>query len=291
MLRLTGITAAEYYYRVPVYELPATTNEWLSMTPSSVISELPDVRRLEAVSFRSWPSANTSYDGTWAIRLTAGHPSKRLNSVNPLDRADHSDLEERIARVARKFQGFGRPLIFRQSPLAPPELDNILDARGWRRFDETRVMTLDLEQADLTGSVNQLPLQDVGRWIDQSAVMEGFSASAKPGMSEVIGQVQGEVGLFLSEDGSGNPLAAVMAVRFGDLIGLFEIVSNPQMRRLGFGRKIIRSALLWGREHGAKKAWLQVVSRNEVAIQLYESEGFAEAYRYSYRQAPDSFRG
>ncbi len=261
------------------------------MPTSSIAYELPNVRRLEAVSFRSWPATNTIYDGAWAIRLTAGHPSKRLNSVNPLDRADHSDLENRIARAARRFQGFGRPLVFRQSPLAPPELDNILDARGWRRFDETWVMTLDLEDKNLAGAVSQVPLQDVGRWIDQSAVMEGFSASVKPGMSEIIGQVQGEVGLFLTEDGSGNPLAAVMAVRFGDLIGLFEIVSNPNMRRLGFGRQIVRNALLWGRENGARKAWLQVVSNNSIAIDLYESEGFVEAYRYAYRQAPDSFTG
>ncbi|MEE9314458.1 MAG: GNAT family N-acetyltransferase [Rhizobiaceae bacterium] len=261
------------------------------MNSNSLVLSLPDVRRLEAVSFRSWPAATTSYDGSWAIRLTAGHPSKRINSVNPLDRADHADLEARIARMARRFQGFGRPLVFRQSPLAPPELDNILDARGWRRFDETRVMTMDLKTANLSGAVDQLPLRDIGRWIDQSAVMEGFSASIKPGLSEIINNVQGEVGLFLSEDGNGNPLAAAMAVRFGDLVGLFEIVSNPNLRGLGFGRRIVRNALLWGREHGARQAWLQVVATNEAANSLYESEGFSEVYRYAYRQAPDNFQG
>ena len=261
------------------------------MVPESVVAGLSGVRRLEAVSFRSWPAATTSYDGTWAIRLTAGHPSKRVNSVNPLDRADHSDLETRIARAARKFQGFGRPLVFRQSPLAPPELDNILDARGWRRFDETRVMTLDLSAIELVGAVDQVPLQDVGRWIDQSIVMQSFSASVKPGLSELIGHVQGEVGLFLSEDGSGNPLAAAMAVRFGDLVGLFEVVSNPDLRGLGFGRRVLRNALLWGRKQGARQAWLQVVSDNVAANSLYESEGFKEIYRYAYRQAPDGFQG
>ncbi|MEE9374849.1 MAG: GNAT family N-acetyltransferase [Rhizobiaceae bacterium] len=261
------------------------------MNSSSLTLNLPDVRRLEAVSFRSWPAANTSYDGSWAIRLTAGHPSKRINSVNPLDRADHADLEARIVRMARRFQSFGRPLVFRQSPLAPPELDNILDARGWRRFDETRVMTMDLNNADLQGAVDQLPLKDMGRWIDQSAVMEGFPVSVKPGLSEIINNVQGEVGLFLSEDESGKPLAAAMAVRFGDLVGLFEIVSNPSLRHLGFGRRVVRTALLWGREHGARQAWLQVVATNEPAIGLYESEGFSEVYRYAYRQAPDGFVG
>lgn len=246
---------------------------------------LPYVRRLEAVSFRSWPAANTSYDGTWAIRLTAGHPSKRLNSVNPLDRADHSDLENRIARMARRFDSFGRPLVFRQSPLAPPELNAILDKRGWRQFDETRVMTLDLTGAPLEGAVAQVPLQDVGRWIDQCVAMESFPSEVKPGLHELISSVQGEVGLFLSEDDAGKPLAAAMAVRFGNLVGLFEIVTHPGVRGEGYGRRIVRNALLWGRDHGARQAWLQVVAANQPANVLYESEGFGEVYRYAYRQA------
>ena len=261
------------------------------MVPAPTGTKLPTVRRLEAVSFRSWPAANTSYDGTWAIRLTAGHPSKRLNSVNPLDPADHSDLENRIARVARRFQGFGRPLVFRQSPLAPPELDNILDARGWRRFDETQVMTLDLADVDLEGVVNQVPLKDAGRWIDQCVIMESFDAAVKPGLSELISSVQGDVGLFLTEDDDGTPLAAAMAVRFGDLVGLFEVVSNPTMRRQGLGRRVVRNALLWGREQGASRAWLQVVADNAPAIALYAQLGFEEIYRYAYRQAPDGYQG
>lgn len=254
-------------------------------------TSLADVRRLEAVSFRSWPAANTLYDGTWAIRLTAGHPSKRLNSVNPLDRADHSNLEQRIARAARRFQSFGRPLVFRQSPLAPPELENILDARGWRRFDETRVMTLDLNRTDLKSAVSQVPLQDVGRWIDQCVAMGNVAADLKPGLHELISQVEGDVGLFLSEDESGVPIAGAMAVRFGDLVGLFEVVSNPKKRGLGHGRSILRNAMLWGRNKGAHRAWLQVVVENSVAEGLYRSEGFEEAYRYAYRQAPEGFQG
>ena len=261
------------------------------MTPVSMVTGLPEVRRLEAVSFRSWPATSTTFDGTWAIRLTAGHPSKRLNSVNPLDPGDQSDLQRRIARAARQFSSFGRPLVFRQSPLAPPKLDMLFDASGWRRFDETRVMLLHLNQANLSGAVNQVPLKDVGRWIDQCVVMGGMEASSKPGLSELIGMVRGEVGLFLSEDENANPLAAAMAVRFGNLVGLFEVVSNPARRQQGLGRKMVRNALLWRRERGAHQAWLQVVAANQAANALYESEGFAEIYRYAYRQAPDDFQG
>ncbi|MEP1090263.1 MAG: GNAT family N-acetyltransferase [Rhizobiaceae bacterium] len=261
------------------------------MNPPLIASGLPDVRRLEAVSFRSWPATNTVFDGTWAIRLTAGHPSKRVNSVNPLDRGDQSDLKNRISRAAHRFQSFGRPLVFRQSPLAPPQLDNLFDAHGWRRFDETRVMVLNLNDADLEGAVSQLPLKDVGRWIDQCIAMGSVEEAVKPGLFELIGLVEGEVGLFLSEDEQGEALAAAMAVRFGDLVGLFEIVSNPNKRQQGLGRRIVRTAMLWGREHGARQAWLQVVAENQPAINLYQGEGFSDVYSYAYRQAPDGFQG
>ncbi len=263
----------------------------MSPAEKSRIASLPEVRRLEAVSFRSWPAANTSYDGTWAIRLTAGHPSKRLNSVNPLDRADHSDLERRIARVARRFHSFGRPLVFRQSPLAPAELETILDQRGWRSFDETQVMTLDLGDVDFSETITQVPLQDVGRWIDQCVVMGNFEAELKPGLHELISLVEGDVGLFLTEDENTSPLAGVMAVRLGDLVGIFQLVSHPECRGQGFARRILRAAMLWGRENGANRAWLQVASANEFAVGLYQSEGFQEVYRYAYRQAPADFVG
>ena len=253
---------------------------------SRVRTSLAEVRRLEAVSFRSWPAASTTYDGTWALRLTAGHPAKRLNSLNPLDPGDARRLPERLERAARLFEGFGRPLIVRQSPLTPPELIALLDELGWEAFDDSRVMALDLRRTDLTDAIVRVPLRDVGRWIDQSAAMESFEAAVKPGLAELIASVEGEVGLFLSETSDGEPLAAVMAVRFGDLVGLFEIVSSPKGRRRGHGRAIMHSAMAWGRGNGATRAWLQVQADNIPACTLYEREGFQEMYRYAYRRAP-----
>ena len=62
------------------------------------------------------------------VRLTAGHPAKRLNSVNPLDPNDVRDLPERIMRAGRRFEAYGRPLTFRLSPLAGAALARHLEA-------------------------------------------------------------------------------------------------------------------------------------------------------------------
>ena len=243
---------------------------------------LPLVRRLEAVSFRSWPAANTVYDGAWALRLTAGHPAKRLNSLNPLDPGDSRDIGNRLARAERLFESYDRPLILRASPLCPPELNELLDRRNWSTFDETQVMLADLVANE--AAVERVPMQDVGRWIDACVAMGEVDKAVKPGLRELIGAVEGEVGLFLDEADDGTPRAAAMAVRFGDLLGLFEIVTHPDARRAGHGRSIVASAMHWGRSHGARQAWLQVVAANEAACGLYASMGFKPVYNYVYRR-------
>ena len=68
-------------------------------------------------------------------------------------------------------------------------------------------------------------------------------------------------------------------------IGVFHnVVTRAERRGQGFGGAAMRAALNWTREAGAELAVLQVVSDNEPAAGLYHSLGFAEVYRYHYRQ-------
>ncbi len=251
------------------------------------MSALAQVRRMEAVSFRSFPSTSTHYDGTWAIRLTAGHPSKRLNSVNPLDPCDHAMIDARIELAKRQFESFGRPLIFRQSPLAPAELEEILDDRGWSRFDESIVMILDLSSIDISGAQDQLPHKDVGYWVDAFLNLSLSSTDLKPGLFEVISSIEPESGLFvrIKEE---QQVAAVRCVHDNDLVGIFNLVTGENHKRKGHAREMVATSLKWAFNSGARFAWLQVESDNGAAVQLYRDFGFEELYRYTYRKAPVS---
>ena len=137
--------------------------------------------------FRAWPAASVYYDGTWAIRLTAGHPAKRLNSVNPLDPGDVANPAERIARAARRFAAYGRPLTFRMSPLSGNALSSYLDSEGWSSFAESLVMRLDLEKAALDEAIDQIPLKDIGRFVTAALAVHGADPAIRPGLSEIIG--------------------------------------------------------------------------------------------------------
>ncbi|HEY5819266.1 MAG TPA: GNAT family N-acetyltransferase [Mesorhizobium sp.] len=246
------------------------------------------VRRFEAAAFRAWPAAAVHYDGTWITRLTAGHPAKRLNSVNPLDPSDVTAIPERVARAGRRFEAYGRPLTFRLSPLSGRQLTQFFDQEGWASLAESLVMRASLERdVPIDAAMHQIPMKDVGRFLSAAMVVHDLDPALRPGLSEIIAAVEPEAGLFVLED-DGEPLATAICVHDGDLAGLFEIATGPRERGKGHGRRVVLSALKWARLRGAKEAWLQVGADNLAARRLYESIGFDELYRYHYRRPKES---
>ncbi len=246
-------------------------------------ADLATVRRYEAAGFRAWPASAVHYDGTWVLRLTAGHPAKRLNSINPLDPGDVRDLAERILRAGRRFQAYGRPMTFRLSPLSGPQLSRHLDSEGWSSLSESLVMHFDLDSNIVDAAMDQIPMKDMGRFVGAAMTTQKLDPALRPGLSEVIGAIQPEAGLFVLEGGDA-PVATAICVHEGELAGLFEVATEAGERGKGFGRRLVLSALKWARLRGANRAWLQVEADNCGASRLYRSIGFTEVYRYHYRR-------
>ena len=251
---------------------------------------LPLIRRIEALGFRAWPATTSLYDGSWLVRLTAGHPSRRLNSINPLDRMDDRDIDVRLETIGRRFASYDRPLVIRHTPLTPGALVDWCDANGWRTEGETAVMTADVRTLDLDETLDHLSLRDVGRFVDAALAVRPRDRNLKSGLTEVLSAIKPETGLFvLAEDEV--PIATALCVHDGEYAGIFEVATSSEKRRQGRARTITRAALRWARSRGAERAWLQVETDNAGALALYESLGFSEAYRYRYRAAPGGAPG
>ncbi|MBT9373151.1 GNAT family N-acetyltransferase [Rhizobium sp. CSW-27] len=243
---------------------------------------LPLVRRLEAVGFRAWPAASVVYDGSWQVRLTGGHPSKRLNCVVPLDPSDHRDAAIRIEKARKRFEDYGRPLLVRETPLAPQPLLQVLAADGWAPFETVSVMTADLTGLELPDTISHLPSHDIGRYIDASLAVHEEDPAIKPALAEILSAIKPPTGLFIAEDPSNGPLAAMLCVQDNDLAGILSFAVAPDRRRQGLGTEILTAALRWARISGARTAWLQVHATNAAALSLYRRFGFREVYQYRY---------
>ncbi len=254
----------------------------LIMHATSLKGSLPLVRRLEAVGFRAWPASSVQYDGSWQVRLTAGHPSKRLNSVVPLDPSDHRDVEIRLQKAQRKFEAYGRPLVVRETPLAPAVLMDLLRRQGWQCFEETLVMTADLAAIELPDTLDHLPSHDVGRFVDANLLVDRADPILKPALAEVVSGIKPPTGLLVIEDAKVGPVATTLCVQDNDLAGIMSLSVSDAHRRKGLGVEILASALRWARMRSARVAWLQVSATNAPALGLYARFGFQEAYRYYY---------
>jgi ribosomal protein S18 acetylase RimI-like enzyme len=77
-----------------------------------------------------------------------------------------------------------------------------------------------------------------------------------------------------------------LAVRSGDLVGLFDVATAPAARRRGVARRVTAALLAWGLAAGAQRAYLQVAEDNAAARALYAGFGFRPAYRYVYAARP-----
>lgn len=244
--------------------------------------DLPAVRRLEAVGFRAWPAASTLYDGSWQVRLTPGHRSKRLNCIVPLDPADCRDIVPRLAACRARFEAAGEVLTVRETPLAPPLLIDHLRQAGWERFETVEVMVLDLDQASLPETMDHLPLQDAARFADACVALNSGGTDDREQLLSILAAIKPQTGYFLIDDVEKGPRATVLAIQDNDLAGIQSLGVAVGERRKGIATEILSAALRWARLRGAKKAWLQVSAANRPAIALYEKIGFQSAYSYHY---------
>ena len=222
------------------------------------------------------------YDGSWQIRLTGSHPSKRINCVVPLDPSDYGNCAVRLEKARKRFEDFGRPLVVRETTLMPPQLKDFLVKDGWSMVEEVKVMTADLAGMELPETLVSLPSHDIGRFVEASIKVSDGDPTLRPAIAEILSSIKPTLGLFINEEAGGSALATVICVQDNDLAGILSLDVEKSQRKKGLGTQLMASALRWARISGAKSAWLQVVSTNAPAIALYEKFGFTEAYSYRY---------
>lgn len=229
----------------------------------------------------SWPALSTAFDGDWVIRLADGY-TKRANSVTCLG-ADDGDLDARIERVEAIYEARELPAVFRLSPLASPALDQALAARGWRRLDETIVMTCALAGLEVPSTDDiSIETRPDRPWLQSCDGIGGSNAPHLATLSALLTRLVPKAGY--GRIGAGDRIDALaLVVVDSELAGLFEMLTVAEHRRRGLARRLVQQLFSWSRTVGAETGWLAVVADNTPAVRLYQSLGFREVYRYHYR--------
>ncbi|MCW5730615.1 MAG: GNAT family N-acetyltransferase [Alphaproteobacteria bacterium] len=240
-------------------------------------------RDIEERALNAWPALETLVHDGWLLRSARGH-TKRANSATPLY-AGPRPPEDKIAHVEDFYARRGLPAIVRLAgpPGITADLDERLARRGYRLVDPTSVRLLQLPGTRFAfhGEVILAPAP-AEAWMQGVARLAALGAPAQATLAEMMRRVPPERA-FAGIWREGRLAAAGLGVLEAGAVGLFEIVTDPQMRRQGLARRVVESILAWAAAQGATEAYLQVVAANGPAIALYDRLGFRECHAYHYR--------
>ncbi|SHM46132.1 GNAT family N-acetyltransferase [Gracilibacillus kekensis] len=242
------------------------------------------IQKIEELSMNALPSLQTSLLDGWILRFSDGY-TKRANSVNPFY-SSTENIDKKIKKVEQIYQKKNLPVIFKlTSNVSPHDLDNTLEKARYYRDGLTSVQLLALDNIQQVPSKAYLTFQD--RLSDQLFAafckFNHIDESAQTTIKTMLMSIIPKVCYVMLLSGNNETIACGIGVLEEDYIGLFDIVTNEKFRRKGFGEQLIASILKWGKNNGAKYAYLQVVNDNYPARNLYQKLGFKESYQYWYR--------
>jgi ribosomal protein S18 acetylase RimI-like enzyme len=132
-----------------------------------------------------------------------------------------------------------------------------------------------------------LRLLSLDEWCSVFAHLSGSSSATRPTHRAILDQIRGNHCCAVL-DTADQPAACGRGVLENHLIGLFDLVTAPSHRGLGYATRLITTLLQQAHAAGAQHAYLQVAASNHAAHRLYTRLGFQEAYPYWYRVAPSS---
>ena len=249
------------------------------------------IKQIEDLSLNAWPSHKMElYDG-WILRFSYFY-THRTNSVEQFAEST-LPWSVKVPYCEREYARLGSPAVFKISPLVSPNFDFMLENRGYEIQHETLVMTMPLEGTSFQASPRislseEIPLE----WIESLFALKGTTdpihRKVVPSMYRAIPK---ETVCACARD-KGQVIATGLGILDRDYIGIYAIHVREDFRRQGLARDLCQTLLAAGQEHGADKAYLQVVKDNPPAQSLYASLGFEHLYSYFFRvQVPPSCPG
>ncbi len=137
------------------------------------------ITAMEELSLNAWPAHQTLlYDG-WVLRFADGY-TKRANSVNPLYPST-LDLEEKIAFCESLYHEQKLDVVYKLTPASCPEnLDEILEAKGYKKDSATSVQVFDLGSC-LVSLAPAMTVKELlsQQWLDAFCRMSAVDAGGR----------------------------------------------------------------------------------------------------------------
>lgn len=237
----------------------------------------------------SAPPQQRWMDG-WLVRTNPGK-AKRARCINAVAPGRLS-LDHKLDMAAAVFREVGLPMVVRLTPFSQPaSLDAELAARGFTLADDTRVMVCRALRTDPTAAL-PAGLQWAGLpaagFAEAVGALRGSPPEQRRAHAERLrhSPVPYQGFAIVDPTQGGRVLACGQFALEGDLVGLYDVFTDPTARGRGLASRLCSRLLALAAAAGARTAYLQVDFDNAPARAIYHRLGFADGYAYHYREAP-----
>lgn len=241
---------------------------------------MADIQAIERATLNAVPAPRIAFEGGFVLRSFAGGTG-RANAACPLDPWPDPDLAGRLPRIEAFYARAGLRCRFRSTPLDPPGLQTLLEARGYQPHDESQVIAGPLAGFARADPRCELLAGPDPAWMEVLATAEHqvpARRAEKLRMPELLGVPAAWVLLRIDA----MPAACAFVTADGSLAGLFDLAVRPEFRRQGLGRAVMAAAGAWAARQGAQLAYAQVACTNAASLRLNSGLGLVERYRYRY---------
>ncbi len=220
------------------------------------------------------------YDG-WVARFGGGY-SRRANSVSLLT-VSSIGLQEKISHCESLYRTAGQKPIFKIAPVhESQELDGLLNSRGYTKEGEAHVMTREIERDRIVGS-RFVPSSELSEdWLDSAMELNAIDRSKREALRRILLGIQPQT-CYAKLEIQNRTAALCLAVLERQWLGIYDVVTANHLRRQGIGQELINDTMAWGSAQDASKAYLQVMTSNQPALNMYHKLGFETQYTYWYR--------
>jgi N-acetylglutamate synthase len=248
-----------------------------------------DIYYLEELAANAWPAEVVQLVDGWRFRYTPGVSSRRVNSVWPNNSGRFLAVEQKLELVEAFYARRKLPARFQICPAAQPvDLDDILARRGYVTDASTFVQAARI--SDILGlSPNSetavtlhttLP-DDFSKFQQRHYNLSPTQVAARKAAFHRIGPQP----VFALANADGRTTGIGLGILERGWLGIFGMLTHPDMRRQGTATAVLHNLAQWGRTNGAEQAYLQVMGSNPQALSLYARAGFTTQYQYHYRQS------
>jgi GNAT superfamily N-acetyltransferase len=257
-----------------------------------VAVELKSVALIEEHTDRSWPPLESVELSGWRMRWSGERKNHRPNSVLPPIESPLSSDEfvDRVSTVERFYSNrSGRALFQVIDHPSHQELVAYLLQQNYKRTEPSEVQQASIadimrtRQVRAPGNVARVSILES---LDESwiAAWRGLSQATAVDLQKFQKQlelVQFQGAFAMAQ--AGSRWVAVGRASYSDgWLGVFNMITVPELRGRGLAGQIILALADWGRSHGADKSYLQVNQDNFSAKRAYLRNGYHRLYGYYY---------